>query len=138
MTSKNAAKGARWEHDVVAYLRATLGPHAVRKPRQEGFEDKGDVHVSPFALQLKDWGTASLGAWMDAATKQAVHAGERYAAVVHKRRGSGTRRGFVTMELSTFRELVWRLHRAEELLRERNPVSYQQYAHELEIESEKS
>lgn len=49
-------KGPRWETDVLRHLRETFDPRAYR-PRQEGFEDVGDIHADGgyVVVQAKDW-----------------------------------------------------------------------------------
>jgi hypothetical protein len=126
----NAAKGSKWERDIRDYLRGWLERRDVTRPRQEGFGDVGDIHVSPFVIQAKNVATASLGAWLDAAHAQAARAGERYGVVAWKRRGKGAGDGFIVMSTADFREVVWRLRSAEEALRLGLP--YATHVRELE------
>jgi hypothetical protein len=97
----NAAKGKRWELAVFKYLFDRFG-RAVRRPSQEGFIDVGDLHLSPFALQLKDEARHTFSSYVDDAEKQAKAAGEKYGAAVVKRRGVATGRAYVVMSLDTF------------------------------------
>lgn len=111
MTSPNAAKGARWELDIVRYLADTFG-RLVRRPHQEGFKDVGDIHLSPFVLQAKNYAdaTAALRFGVLGAEQQARHAEETYGVAVIKRRGKGAADAYVAMRLETFRALVEDYH----------------------------
>jgi len=53
VTNPIAAKGARFERDIRAFLSAVFGK-LVRRPRQEGVRDVGDIHLSPLAVQPTD------------------------------------------------------------------------------------
>ncbi|GAA0627474.1 hypothetical protein HPO96_37085 [Kribbella sandramycini] len=111
MTSANKAKGARWELDIVRYLAAVFG-RKVRRPHAEGFEDVGDIHVSPFCLQAKNYadvGTA-LRVGVAGAELQAARAEEKYGVAVIKRRGKGAADAYVAMSLAAFRDLVEEYH----------------------------
>ena len=109
MANPNKAKGTRWESDVTNYLRSH-GLPAV-KPRQEGNEDVGDIHVGRFVLQCKDWRdvTAATREGVEGAARQSVaranRAGTPWAwfppVAVVKRARKGTGDGYVTMTLET-------------------------------------
>lgn len=124
MSNANAAKGARWEKAVTDFLRVPFGRARVVRPHQEGFVDVGDVHLEPFALQLKDEARITLSSYVDDAEKQAVAAELPFGAAVVKRRGKGVGRAYVVMSLDTFVEVVRRLHRAEALLARHAPEVY--------------
>ena len=123
MSNPNKAKGDRWERPVLKYLQEVFGRAAIR-PRQEGFVDVGDVHISPFALQLKDEAKLNLSGYVNDADKQAAAAGEPFGAAVVKRRRYSTESGYVVMTLRTFRDVLVRLRRAEELLARHAPEGF--------------
>lgn len=107
MTSANKAKGSRWELDIVRYLAERFG-RKVRRPHAEGFEDVGDIHLSPFVLQAKNYSdvATALRVGVEGAEIQASRAEERYGVAVIKRRGKGAADAYVAMSLETFRDLV--------------------------------
>lgn len=123
MSNPNKAKGDRWERPVLAFFQERFGRAAIR-PRQEGYVDVGDIHISPFALQLKDEAKHNLSGYVNDAEKQALAAGEPFGAAVVKRRRYATEKGYVLMTLFTFREVLTRLRRAEELLARHAPEIY--------------
>lgn len=112
MSNANKAKGNRWELPVLRYLQEVFGRAALR-PRQEGHVDVGDIHISPFALQLKDEAKHNFASYVRDAEKQAAAAGEPFGAAVVKRRRASTEDGYVVMSLRTFRDLLLRLRTAE-------------------------
>lgn len=71
MANANAAKGSRWERQLRDELRAR--GLRVYRPRQEGFEDVGDLHAGPFVIQAKDWRSweAAIREGLDGAVRQA-------------------------------------------------------------------
>lgn len=107
MASANKAKGARWELDIVRYLAAAFG-RRVRRPHAEGFEDVGDIHLSPFVLQAKNYAdvATALRVGVEGAEIQATRAGEPYGVAVIKARGKGAEHAYVAMSLRQFRILV--------------------------------
>ncbi len=122
MSNANARKGSRWEAAVRDFLREVFGRFVIR-PRQEGYVDIGDLHLSPFVLQAKDWKTlaAALNEGLNGAEKQAKAAGEPFGAAVVKRRNKSVGLAYTVMTLATFRDLIARLRRAEELLARHAP-----------------
>lgn len=120
MTNANKAKGDRWERPVLAFLQERFGRAAIR-PRQSGHIDVGDIHISPFALQLKDEAKHNFSSYVNDAEKQAAAAGEPFGAAVVKRRRYPVGAGYVVMTLATFRDVLTRLRRAEELLARHAP-----------------
>lgn len=125
MANPNGAKGAQHERDTRRFLEAAFG-RLVRRPHAEGFRDVGDIHLSPFVLQAKNWAdtTAALNEGVKGAEVQAVHAAEPYGVAVIKKRGSNVSQARVAMTLATFRRVVARLLRAEALLRHHAPDAY--------------
>lgn len=109
MTSANAAKGKRWELAFRKFLALTFG-RLVRHPHQEGFIDVGDLHLSPFALQLKDEARHNFASYVRDAEKQAAAAEELFGVAVVKQRGKGAEDAYVVMSGRTFRDLVKYLH----------------------------
>lgn len=114
MPNPNGAKGARFELDVFRYLSETFG-RQVRRPHNEGFKDVGDLHLSPFAIQAKNYAdvAAALNVGVAGAELQAVHAEEPFGVAVIKKRGAPIAEARVAMSLRTFRDLVARLRAAE-------------------------
>lgn len=117
VTNPNGALGADHELKTVRYLAEVFGREA-RRPHAEGFLDVGDIHISPFALQAKNWKdtTAALNIGVSASELQAKRAGETYGAAVIKKRNANISEARVAMTLRTFRDLVARLRAAEEEL----------------------
>jgi hypothetical protein len=105
VTHPNARKGAAWELAIRRYLEEDFG-RQVRRPRQEGARDVGDLHLTPFILQAKDVANLSLPATIRQAEQQAENAGEHFGVVVAKVRGRNVADGTVSMSLRTFRKLV--------------------------------
>lgn len=128
MTSANAAKGARFELAVRRFLEAVFG-RLVRHPRQEGLVDVGDIHLSPFVLQAKDWGRIedALRVGVAGAERQALAAEESFGVAVIKARGKPVAEARVAMTLATFRRLTARLARAEALLAHHAPAAYAEH-----------
>ncbi len=122
VTSPNAAKGKAFEREVRRYLEDVFG-RLVRQPHQEGFKDVGDLHLAPFVLQAKNYAdvATALNIGVAGAELQASHAGEPYGVAVIKKRNANVAAARVAMTLSTFRDLVTRLHRAEALLQRHAP-----------------
>ncbi len=121
MGNPNGDRGRRWEKALVDYLRLRMGRQAVQKPRQEGYIDVGDIHVSPFVLQAKDEQSHNFSGYINDAEKQAEAAEEDYGVAVVKRRRYSTSKGYVVMTVRTFALVVQRLRRAEELLLRASP-----------------
>ena len=115
MTSPNAAKGKAFERDTRRYLEAVFG-RQVRRPHQEGFKDVGDLHLSPFVLQAKNYANVAdaLNVGVAGAEVQAVHAEEPFGVAVIKKRNAPIADARVAMTLRTFRDVVERLRRAED------------------------
>lgn len=132
MPNPNGAKGNAHERAVRTYLADRFG-RAVRRPRQEGFIDVGDIHLSPFALQAKNWAdtTAALNVGVRDAEKQALAAEEDYGVAVIKKRGANVAEARVAMTLRTFRRLAARLLRAEALLRHHAPDAYVTHSEQI-------
>jgi hypothetical protein len=125
VANPNGAKGAAHERAVRSYLEEVFG-RAVRRPRAEGFKDVGDIHLSPFVLQAKNWAdtTSALNEGVRGAEVQVVHAAEAFGVAVIKKRGSNIAEARVAMTLRTFRDLAARLLSAEEHLRRTDPYAY--------------
>ncbi|MFB6726808.1 hypothetical protein ACFCV3_41955 [Kribbella sp. NPDC056345] len=114
MTSPNKAKGDRFELELTRYLAEVHG-RQVRRPHQEGYEDVGDIHLSPFVIQAKNYRsvTEALNVGLAGAAVQAVRAEEPYGVVAVKRRGKSAEHAYIAMTAATFRDLVRRLAVAE-------------------------
>lgn len=125
MPNPNGAKGSAHELAVRRFLEIFFG-RDVRRPRAEGLKDVGDIHLSPFILQAKNWAdtTSALNVGVRDAEAQAVHAQEDYGVAVIKKRGSNVSEARVAMTLRTFRDVVFRLLSAEALLRRHAPDAY--------------
>ena len=138
MSNPNGDRGRRWEKAITDFLRLLLGRQAVIKPRQEGYIDIGDVHVSPFVLQAKDEKAHNFSGYINDAEKQAAAAGEDYGVAVVKRRNYGTGKGYVVMTLRTFALVVMRLRRAEEYLLRANPDLFDKHVSMTQNEKEQN
>lgn len=114
MANPNARKGKAFELDARRYLEETFG-RAVRRPHAEGFKDVGDLHLSPFVIQAKNYAdtATALNVGVAGAELQATHAEEPFGVALIKKRGAHISEARVAMSLKTFRALVERLHRAE-------------------------
>lgn len=129
MTTANQRKGKGFEKAVFDFLAEVHG-RFVRRPHPEGFKDVGDLHLSPFVLQAKNYANvaAALTLGVDGAETQAVHAGEPFGAAVIKKRGANVSKARVAMSLSTFRALIARLNSAEDLLHRGNYEVWESHA----------
>lgn len=136
MSNPNGDRGRRWEKAITDYLRPIFGRQAVVKPRQEGYIDIGDVHLSPFVIQAKDEQAHSFSSYLSDAEKQAAAAGEDYGVAVVKRRRYATEKAYVVMTLATFARVVARLRRAEGLLLRANPDLFDQHIAQTKKENE--
>ncbi len=135
MSNPNKAKGDRWELAAVTYLREWLGRNVIR-PRQEGYEDIGDIHISPFAIQAKDEARHNFSGYVRDAEKQADAAGEDYGVALVKRRTVGPRLAYAVMTLETFRRVVTRLRRAEEQLLRASPALFDKHMAQTKKEND--
>tara|TARA_B100000287_G_scaffold165924_1_gene156498 strand:+ start:9114 stop:9443 length:330 start_codon:yes stop_codon:yes gene_type:complete len=108
MSSRNKAKGTRFETDVVNFINEKK-PYNVERRALSGANDKGDIiGVPDFALEcknVKDW-SKQLGAFVQEAEIEAGNAGVPFGAVVIKKRNSNTSRSYVVMSLEKFVELM--------------------------------
>ncbi|WP_405061918.1 hypothetical protein OG474_09755 [Kribbella sp. NBC_01505] len=111
MTNPNKAKGSAFELAIFRYLFEVFG-RLVRRPHNEGFKDVGDLHLSPFVIQAKNYAdvATALNIGLAGAEVQKVHAGERWAVVVIKKRNAHISQARVSMTLETFREVAKELH----------------------------
>ena len=137
MGNPNGDRGRRWEKAITDFLRRLLGRQTVIKPRQEGYIDIGDVHVSPFVIQAKDEASHNFSGYINDAEKQAEAAGEDYGVAVVKRRRYATEKAYVVMTLATFARIVQRLRRAEAQLLRANPEMFDQHMTLTKKENEK-
>ena len=133
MANPNKARGDRHERETRNFLAEVFG-RLVKRPRQEGLQDVGDIHVSPFVLQAKNWRdtVAAIRAGVEGAEEQARNAEEPYGVAVVKMRGKGAAYSRVVMTLATFRRVLARLLRAERLLQRHAPDAYAQHMAEVE------
>lgn len=134
MSNANAAKGQRWEKAIVDFLSPFFG-RAVVRPRQEGYLDVGDIHISPFIIQAKDHARLDFSGFVDDAELQASHAGEPYGVAVVKRRGQGSGRAYVVHSLASFTRVVIRLRRAESLLLRASPAVFDEHMAAVNVEA---
>ena len=54
MGNPNGDRGRRWEKAITDFLRLIFGRQIVVKPRQEGYIDVGDVHLSPKSITISN------------------------------------------------------------------------------------
>ena len=136
MSNPNGDRGRRWEKALVDYLRERHGRQAVVKPRQEGYIDVGDVHLSPFVIQAKDEASHNFSGYINDAEKQAAAAEEDFGVAVVKRRRYATEKAYVVHTLASFSRLVSRLRRAESLLLRASPALFDQHTEQTKREKE--
>ena len=116
------AKGSRFENEVLKYLREQ--GYDVERLRLTGKEDEGDLLirrdvpgllVSRFVLEAKNVSRMNLGGWVQEAEVEAAnYAAHRglgtlepvHWAVVHKRKGKGVAKSYVTLPLDEFLRLL--------------------------------
>jgi len=122
VSNPNGAKGKAFERDVMRFLADVFG-RLVRRPHAEGFEDVGDLHLSPFVLQAKNYANVAtaLTAGVAGAEIQAQRAEEPFGVAVIKKRNAPIAEARVAMSLRTFRAIVRRLHSAEDTLAAHRP-----------------
>jgi hypothetical protein len=132
VTNPNKAKGTRWETAIVKALSAFWrGRHGLKpyRPAQSGPKDTGDIHgLSPFVIQAKDDRAFRISEWLDAAVKQAHHAGEPFGVVVVKRPRRPVGEAYSIVRLSDLASLILRLRRAEFLLEAHAPEAFLTHA----------
>jgi hypothetical protein len=81
-------------------------PHVERRALR-GTQDTGDIAGLPgWVLELKNHREMELGVWSTEAEREARNNGGGRWAVIHKRRQHSTEDSYVTMNLTTFCELV--------------------------------
>ena len=114
--TRNKAKGARWELDLLDYFR---NQHLVaERMRLTGKHDEGDLMVylnaqTVLVIEAKNEQSFKPGPWINEANIEAVNwATARNATVnvipvvVAKRRNNSTGKAYVIMELDTFMETL--------------------------------
>lgn len=107
MPNQNARKGAAWETAVKKYMAEVFGAWRVRRPRQSGTKDVGDLHLDAGVVaQLKDVTALNVTGWLADVEKQRGHAEGRWGVVIWKRRQRPTGEAVVFMDLKTFREIL--------------------------------
>jgi hypothetical protein len=100
--SKTRAKGTAFESEVVGYLKENGFEQAERNVLNSPL---GDIKNIPIVAECKNHKTMTLSEWMKQAEVSGTKAGKLWA-VVHKRRGKGVSKTWVTMELDQFTELL--------------------------------
>lgn len=118
--SANSRKGARFETDVVDFLRHHDLHHAERRV-QGGNADRGDIGGVPgWCFELKNHQELRLAEWMDEAVREAAHCDDglneimvaggifvpTIPAVIHKRRRKSIGEAYFTMRLKDAVRLV--------------------------------
>lgn len=108
MSNPNKAKGTRFESQTRDFLKQVpLLEKITKRLAPTGFEDEGDVHISPFfCLQCKDVNRHDFAGWVDDAELQADRAHLPYGVAVVKRRRKGIGRSYAVMSLEGFRRLA--------------------------------
>lgn len=108
MANPQKARGTAFETAVLRYLR-DAGLYAV-KPRQEGREDVGDIHVAGLVvLQAKAYTRDLLAAirdGVDGARLQRLHARLPFGFAVVKRPRKPIEEAYVVLRLADLPELV--------------------------------
>ena len=110
MRNSQKAQGDHHEALVLTYLTNTTG-HNYRpsRPTQSTFRDQGDIHLGPFALQLKSSsrGVSQATNYLMDAREQAATAGLPFgAAVIKNQLAPGVDADLVVMDLETFTVLL--------------------------------
>lgn len=113
MTSREKAKGTRFERRVADYLSEALGIETLRMIAGAA-NDKGDVWGlsvggHPVTVECKNRARLELSRWVDEAARESANAGTCCGIVVHHRPGRGAKRfgdTYVTMTLDSLVELV--------------------------------
>jgi Holliday junction resolvase len=107
MPNKSRDRGIRYEREIVAYLQTHGYPHAERKLAGKD-DDTGDINAGPpnITLELKDCKKHDLSGWLEEAKREAHNAGNRFAAVVIRRRGPLRNADYVVMDLYDFLEIT--------------------------------
>jgi Holliday junction resolvase len=100
-------KGARYENEVVKWLREMGWPNVERRIAGMG-ADRGDITGWPgVCLDPKNRNRLELGVWMNQLEQRAAEARAEVAALVIKRRGTiDVGRHYVVMEADTFALLM--------------------------------
>lgn len=100
------SKGAGFERDVVAVLRAAGHRYAERGYRLGAHDDRGDIDGIPgYAFECRNRKEIALAGWMDEIRGEALTLGVIPVLVV-KRRMQPASRAYAVLELSTFAELI--------------------------------
>lgn len=114
-------KGSRFENEAMKWLREQ--GYDVERLRLTGKEDEGDLlirrdvpglKVTRFVLEAKNVSRMSLATWVQEAEVEGLnyadHRGLNYDdvhwAVVHKRKGKGVAKSYVTLPLDEFLRLL--------------------------------
>lgn len=111
-------KGSWYERQLMAYLREE--GHDVERLRLAGKEDEGDILLRLNAgrmrlvIEAKNRAQMNLGGWIAEAEEEAANYAAHRAldledvhwAVVHKRKGKGTAKSYVTLPLDEFLRLL--------------------------------
>lgn len=106
MTNPSKSKGTRFESELVTYLNQNGAPHAERRA-PNGNKDRGDITgAGPIVWEAKACKTMALSTWVDEMLAECANAGTRLGAVIHKRRGTHTRRSYVTLQLDQYCQLL--------------------------------
>lgn len=106
--NRNKARGTAFETAGVDYLTANGSPDAHRVALH-GNQDRGDVHLTEWALQFRNLKTLDLAGAVDDARKQAAAAKKPHFAAVLKRRGKGIHGAYVVLPMEQFAVVVGRL-----------------------------
>lgn len=102
MSSAAKRRGAKFEQDVVDYLREHGFPDAERRV-MGGANDRGDIAgVRGWTLEVKATQRFDVGEAMTEAHKEARNAGCVDYAVIRKRRMRGTDEAYVVLPLRSF------------------------------------
>ena len=114
-------KGSRFENEAMKYLREQ--GYDVERLRLTGKEDEGDLlirrdvpglAISRFVLEAKNVSRMNLGGWTQEAEVEALNYADHrdlnyedvHWAVLHKRKGKGVAKAYVTLPLDEFLRLL--------------------------------
>lgn len=114
--SASKRKGTAMETEVVRFLQS-MGIGGAERRALQGVADRGDISGVPgWTLEVKNCARMDLAGWMNEAQLEWLHDNSgkfvsRWWAVIHKRRGKGISRAYVTMELTQLATIILELEK---------------------------
>ena len=99
MSSKNKAKGYRWEAALAEYLNIK------RIGGVNGANDQGDLADPAWCVEAKDWASIDLAQFMRELETEMSNSGKRWGIALVKRRRASTGEGYAIMPIWQWRGL---------------------------------